>query len=255
MNTRRNILLVGTVALLAESACGAAAGGSKTPPSSAGSSVEQPIMRCGPQDSYEYIAREVRCADGKNPFAGNVEAARRSRSGSQARPRSDHLVDTYEVPCASGTMTVFVDMYGCPEEQEKLRSFTERLSPAAEKLMTAYDSGDHPHVLERCGNLRDDESDLFTWCLILEPASLVLLNERAAAVHFMENLCSKMPAAGPKSDARAVQVTLTMAFIARASGKPRPITIEEANATLDDFARACAIDPTEVVRRLETERS
>src|SRR5690606_4764505 len=91
----------------------------RAPERPAGGSLEDPVQRCGPRDSYAFVAREFRCPNGENPFAGDDRAAARSRSGAQRHPKSGHLIDTYEVPCSDGPVTVFIDMYGC-EKYEKL---------------------------------------------------------------------------------------------------------------------------------------
>lgn len=72
-------------------------------------------MRCGPKDSYAYVANEFKCADGSNPFAGNLGAAQKSRRGNVGANASGHIIDLYVVPCPEGEREVFVDMYGCNE--------------------------------------------------------------------------------------------------------------------------------------------
>jgi hypothetical protein len=87
----------------------------------AGLDKENPVVRCGPRDSYVYVASEFRCADGTNPLAGDRRAAARTRKGNAGRNSRGHVVDIYLVPCPEGPRRVFVSMYGCPEYERFLR--------------------------------------------------------------------------------------------------------------------------------------
>ncbi len=82
-----------------------------------GISPEDPISACGPRDSYEFVAGEFRCPDGSNPLGGDPMAGARVRAGNVGANSSGHIIDLYRVPCASGDVDVYVDMYGCPEMQ------------------------------------------------------------------------------------------------------------------------------------------
>jgi len=87
----------------------------------AGLDRESAVLRCGPRDSYAYVASGFRCADGTNPFAGVLRDAARSRlRGGAVRNSRGHMVDIYVVPCPEGPRRVYVDMYGCPEYERKL---------------------------------------------------------------------------------------------------------------------------------------
>ena len=81
-----------------------------------GSDKENPVMRCGPSDSYIYVASVYRCPDGTNPLGGRAPAGRRARRGNVG-DNSHHngIIDLYDVPCASGPQEVYVNMYGCPD--------------------------------------------------------------------------------------------------------------------------------------------
>lgn len=92
-----------------------------TPPPVAKSNVpvevntkETPVLRCGAKDSYVYVASEFKCPDGGNPLGGDVMAGAKSRVGNVGANSTGHIIDLYEVPCASGPHRVYVDMYGCP---------------------------------------------------------------------------------------------------------------------------------------------
>jgi hypothetical protein len=82
--------------------------------STMGGDQEHPVLRCGPRDSYYFVATEFRCADGTNPLNGNVAAGRDARVGNVGANSSGHIIDLYEVPCSAGPQRVYVDMYGCP---------------------------------------------------------------------------------------------------------------------------------------------
>lgn len=75
---------------------------------------ETPVLRCGAKDSYVYVASEFKCPDGGNPLGGDVMAGAKSRVGNVGANSTGHIIDLYEVPCASGPHRVYVDMYGCP---------------------------------------------------------------------------------------------------------------------------------------------
>jgi len=80
-----------------------------------GMDAEHPVPACGPQDSYDYVASRFRCPDGTNPLGGDPRAGQMSRLGNVGANSTGHIIDVYRVPCASGPIDVYVDMYGCPE--------------------------------------------------------------------------------------------------------------------------------------------
>jgi hypothetical protein len=81
---------------------------------------EHPVPACGPRDSYDYVASRFRCPDGTNPLGGDMGAGQASRLGNVGANSQGHIIDVYRVPCASGPVDVYVDMYGCPEMQGML---------------------------------------------------------------------------------------------------------------------------------------
>ena len=95
-------------------------GGAMPPPPivtaapSAGFDREHPVMRCGPVESYVYVASEFRCADGTNPLGGDPRAGAAARVGNVGPNSTGHIIDLYRVPCSEGPRDVYVDMYGCP---------------------------------------------------------------------------------------------------------------------------------------------
>lgn len=87
-----------------------------------GSDKEDPVMRCGPRDSYAFVAG-YECPDGSVPLKGDVRAGGASRVGNVGPNSTGHIIDLYEIPCASGAVKVYVDMYGCEEYEERLKSY------------------------------------------------------------------------------------------------------------------------------------
>src|SRR5690606_6992840 len=122
-----------------------------------------------------------------------------SRSGAQRHPKSGHLIDTYEVPCSDGPVTVFIDMYGC-EKYEKL--LAER-SPELGELEARFETGRYADVVRSCEDIfvAGKPLDAWSWCGALEPAALVLLGDRRATA-ILGRYCDPLPPDGPKSDAR-----------------------------------------------------
>lgn len=105
-----------------------------------GSSKENPVLRCGPRDSYGFVAGVYRCADGSNPLQGNIGAGGSARRGNVGPNSQHHIIDLYEVPCIGGSEKVYVDMYGCPSEAKRPASeaamrINDELPPAVDKLM------------------------------------------------------------------------------------------------------------------------
>ena len=82
--------------------------------------AEHPVPACGPRDSYDYVASRFRCPDGANPLGGDPRAGQAARLGNVGANSEGHVIDVYRVPCASGPVDVYVDMYGCPEMQQML---------------------------------------------------------------------------------------------------------------------------------------
>ncbi len=80
-----------------------------------GMDAEHPVPACGPGDSYDYVASRFRCPDGTNPLGGDPRAGQASRLGNVGANSTGHIIDVYRVPCATGPIDVYVDMYGCPE--------------------------------------------------------------------------------------------------------------------------------------------
>ena len=91
-----------------------------------GTSLEDPVLACGPMDSYQFVAGEVRCPGGGNPLGGDPEAGQQARVGNVGANSSGHIIDLYRVPCPGGDLDVYVDLYGCPEWEARLGPFEGR---------------------------------------------------------------------------------------------------------------------------------
>jgi hypothetical protein len=78
-------------------------------------SKENPVRVNMPRGEYAYLARQ-RCPDGSRP--------RYAREGSVGLGVYGHILDLYEVQCASETIEVYMDMYFPENEQRPLPGFT-----------------------------------------------------------------------------------------------------------------------------------
>lgn len=87
-------------------------GGSSGAARGSGATPEDAVVVCGPVESYRYVAQH-RCADRTQPLHGDPAMGRRARVGNVGENSTGHVIDHYRVPCASGDVEVFVDMYGC----------------------------------------------------------------------------------------------------------------------------------------------
>jgi len=98
---------------------GGGAAPTAAPAIGSGTSREDPLMACGPVDSYRRVA-EYRCPDGSTPLNGDPGAGQQAREGNVGPNARGHIIDLYRVPCATGGVELYVDMYGCPEMQGML---------------------------------------------------------------------------------------------------------------------------------------
>lgn len=214
-----------------------------------GTSLTTPVVRCGPDESYHYVADEFRCPSGENPFGGDTDAARKSRRGSGENPRNGHVVDVYRVPCESGDVNLFVDLYGCATYEKRLVSAAEQ-SQRVVSLMARYEALDFRGVAEHCAHPDDDMvAAEATECMTLLPASLVMLGRPDVSLGLMKELCSNMPEPSSLSDIRTHVVIRTLAFVDRGrdlSGEP--LGAEEGAELLAAFATVCSVTRTDIER-------
>lgn len=216
-----------------------------------GTSVKTPVVRCGPEESYRYVAEEFRCPSGENPFAGDLEAARHARRGSDENPENGHIVDIYRVPCRSGDEHVFVDLYGCETYEQRLMG--DERSQGLSSLVARYEALDFRGVARHCAHA--DESmppDEASECMTLLPASLVMLGRADAGIGFLGELCSNMPEPSALSDIRAHIVIRTVAFVDHARELAGvPLGDEEGSQLLGAFAAACSVTERDLERYVQ----
>jgi hypothetical protein len=82
-------------------------------------SSETPLEECSLRSVLERLT-ELTCADGSQPFGGDLGRAHQSRRGSAgAGGRCSDIIDVYDVPCPEATYPVFADMYLCSEKAAK----------------------------------------------------------------------------------------------------------------------------------------
>lgn len=197
----------------------------------------QPIQRCGPRDSYQYVARDFQCKDGKNPFQGQLQEAAKARQGGRKHP-SGHIVDLYLVPCTEGDVTVYVDMYGCPEQQANLEAGP---SPEFKQAVEAFDEGNFPDAVRSCMQVLDRENvDRNTLeCLALTPAAMALSGGEPQALKLVGGFCSKLPT-GDQQKIRVHHVEQIARWLFR--GTKGRITKQEFRNIVTRFATACGVN-------------
>lgn len=215
-----------------------AAGPEKTAGKNQGAGTfAQPIARCGPRDSYHYVAREFQCSDGKNPFQGQLQEAAKARQGGRPHPNG-HVVDLYQVPCAGGDVTVYVDMYGCPEQQASLEAGP---SPEFIRAVESFDEGNFPEAVRACMEVIDRaQADRNTLeCLALTPAAMALSGGEPQALKLVGGFCSKLPT-GAQQKLRVHHVEEIARWIFR--GTKGKISRQEFRSIVTRFATACGVN-------------
>jgi hypothetical protein len=75
------------------------------------------VQRCGAPKSYSYVAAEFECPGGGNPFGGDLARGAGARVGNVGSGPDGHVLDLYEIPCPSGPVRIYVDLYHCPPGQ------------------------------------------------------------------------------------------------------------------------------------------
>ena len=202
-------------------------------------SFERPVMTCGPVDSYAYVAREFRCADGRNPLGGQIRSAQEARTGSRPHP-SGHIIDLYQVPCSGGAETVFVDMYGCPEQAALLEGAG---STRASEAAIAFDDGKFKSAVEICQRETDKDrsSAAATECVGLAPAAMILGGAESGGVKMVGASCGRAASA---ADGGAKLRKLTVVEVTRwlARGARNRMSREQFKATIDQVATACGVN-------------
>ncbi|MCS6900668.1 MAG: hypothetical protein RMJ98_13660 [Myxococcales bacterium] len=197
----------------------------------------QPIQRCGPHDSYYYVAREFQCSDGTNPFAGQLQEAARARQGAREHP-GGHFVDLYRVPCSSGDVIVYVDMYGCPEQEAEIVGGP---SPGLKRAIQAFDGGDFPEAVRECMAVVDQHvsnKDMVE-CLAITPAAMILSGGEPQALKLVGGFCSKLPT-GEHQQIRVRFVDQVVRWVFR--GSKGRLSRAELSVIVGRFATACGVN-------------
>jgi len=89
----------------------------ETAPTGGGQTIEEAVKLClvdsdTPRTDYPFIAN-YRCSDGSKPLGGDPMRGAAARLRNVGPGPDNHIVDLYEIPCASGRVRVFVDAYHC----------------------------------------------------------------------------------------------------------------------------------------------
>ncbi|MGC4093168.1 MAG: hypothetical protein QM756_35825 [Polyangiaceae bacterium] len=241
----------------------ACAGGTTTKAASApesapqpGRSAEAPVMTCGPGESYAYVASRFKCPDGTNPLGGDVEKGRKARRGSLPSPKSSHMLDVYEVPCAGGKQALYVDMYGCPERERQLAEAV-RGTPAAGELRAAYRGGDYANVVVRCEKQDVDAgADAFALCLVLVPAALYVEHRKSDSLSALTHACTGMLAATEASNVRAQYLAMVIgAFAGLVKDGKLELRDEQLDALVQSWLSACEVPAAQLQQTLEALRA
>jgi hypothetical protein len=227
------LLLVGCARPQATQAPTAAASGNL-----GAGTLTQPIGRCGPRDSYRYVAEGFRCSDGTNPFRGQLEEAARARQGSRKGAQGGHIIDLYQVPCAGGEVTVYVDMYQCPEQEAALERGPD---PSLLQAIQALDGGDFPEVVRRCMEVvnRPEVDGSTVECLAITPAAMALSGGETEALKLTGGFCSKLPS-NDQQKLRRQHVEQIARWVFR--GAKGRISRQEFRALMGRFATACGVN-------------
>jgi hypothetical protein len=216
----------------------------ESPIGGAAGTADAPIPRCGARDSYRYVAAEFRCPEGGNPLDGDLSAAARVRAGSIG-PRPDgHMIDVYEVPCPSGQVDVFIDMYGCPEMQQQLARDLVAQDPL--QLDVHFRAGRYDDVRTRCEALTDDSASMTVYhCGVFTPALLLRAGEPERAVAAAGRTCQGYPPVSGRSGIRVELLVAMVDAIARMWAADK-VPLEEGRRRLAEviprLLGACGVD-------------
>jgi len=210
-----------------------------------GSSKETPVPACGTTHSYDYIASDVRCDDGRSPFLGDIRAAMGTRAGSVGAGPGGHIVDLYEVPCPEGVKQIYVDMYDCENASPTSSEFE------IQSLMLGVLGGDYDPYIRRCHEEEAKRSVgrvsvLLQSCISGMPGVLDMSGDRPAATAWLKEWC-----AGADADNRdgeperfvyldnVIESELNLSLELAKDGRSE----EETRAELTgDFVGPCAVD-------------
>ena len=148
-----------------------------------------PVPTCGATHSYDYIASDVVCADGRSLFGGDLRAAIEARVGNVGMGPSGHIIDLYRIPCPEGPKEVYVDMYECENP------WVTRSEHEMSRLMLGVLNGDYAPYIQRC---REEESAgamgrvsvLLQSCITGMPGVLEASGDRGGAEAWLQVWCA-----------------------------------------------------------------
>jgi hypothetical protein len=219
----------------------------------AGGSIKSPVPRCGPRDSYYYVASEFRCPGGGNPLDGDVGAAARVRSGSVGPDARGHMIDVYEVPCPSGKVDVFVDMYACEEMEKQLAR--DVAVPDPQQLDVKFSAGEYDEVRARCDALGDDAPGMTQFhCGVFGPALWIRAGDVDRAVATAARTCRSYPPVSARSKIRVEIAVAMVDAIARmwaADQVPAKEGGERLSRLLPRLLQACEVDAATFMTEFE----
>jgi hypothetical protein len=166
-----------------------AAAPSSAPP--LGRSPATAIPACGPGASYEYVSTAAKCADGTNPFDGDISLARAARTRSAPSGKGT-TVDIYRVPCPEGPIELHVDMYQCKPGDPEYETMQQASTPPS--------FTDHPvwHAfvqeglapLEQLCKADDPATSLI--CVLALSSGSYLAEDRRRSADVLRALCGRI---------------------------------------------------------------
>ncbi len=218
-----------------------------------GASKETPVPTCGTTHSYDYVASDVVCNDGRSPFGGDLRAAMKARVGSVGGGPSGHIIDLYRVPCPEGLKDVYVDMYECQNP------WVTRSEYELSRLMLGVINGDHAPYIKRC---REEEragaqgrvSVLLQSCITGMPGVLEISGDRGGAKAWLQVWCAS--AEGQDEDGsperfiylhNVIESAINLIVELR-GGDPKKAGAEARRSLTRDFAKICEVDRAAFVR-------
>lgn len=212
------------------------------------------VGTCGPAASYRYVATKPTCADGRNPFEGDAEMARRSRVGT-VQGASGKPVDLYRLPCPEGPRSVYVDMYQCdPSDPEGERmAQAERRLPDTEPWL-AFVRGGLPSMLGHC-----EEPDILEGlvCAMGAASQAEIIGAFDASANAVAQSCGRFrPRIGSDGPGPRDQFIAYLALLSyqrlQALGTPWPL--ERWQEAMRRWGAACGLTPAGADRILESIR-
>ncbi|MEZ4454004.1 MAG: hypothetical protein R3B09_31395 [Nannocystaceae bacterium] len=211
-----------------------------------GATKENPVPSCGPDHSYDYIASDVVCADGKSPLRGDLEAAMAARVGNVGPNEAMHIIDLYEIHCPEGPKAIYVDMDDC-ENAHPTRSQLE-----LDRLINGVTHGEYKPFIERCGQEAGRGagriSTVLKACVPSMPAILGAAGDPEGARSWLKQWCLGAPlepgASGdPPRYVYLDNVLSTAVDLAEARGIEAAQAASERQKRTPEYARICEIEP------------